>query len=93
MPRWPANYKKKHPERDYKAEAKKAAEPESVADRVRRNQAREKLKKEGKVRVGDGKEVDHKRPLGGKTNSNSNARSNLRVTSRSENRKKQPKRK
>lgn len=93
MPRWPKDYKKKHPDRDYKKEAKAAAEPERVADRVRRNKARRQLEKEGKVHKGDGKEVDHKRPLGGKTNSNDNDRSNLQVLSRSENRKKQPKRK
>jgi hypothetical protein len=41
------------------------------------------MEKAGKVRKGDGKDVDHKTPLskGGKT-----TRSNLRVTSRSENR-------
>lgn len=41
------------------------------------------MEKEGKVRKGDGKDVDHKRPLskGGKT-----TRSNLRVKSRSSNR-------
>lgn len=93
MPRWPKDYKKKHPERDYKAEAKQHATKESTADRVRRNKARRELEKEGKVHKGDGKEVDHKRPLGGKTNSNSNSRSNLQVLSKSENRKKQPKRK
>ncbi len=49
--------------------------------------------KEGKVHVGDGKEVDHKRPIGGKGNHNDYSKSNLQVLSRSENRKKQPKRK
>ena len=93
MPRWPKDYKKKHPERDYKKEAKQHATKESTADRVRRNKARREMIKEGKVHVGDGKEVDHKRPLGGKTNSNSNDRSNLQVLSREANRKKQPKRK
>lgn len=41
------------------------------------------MEKAGKVHKGDGKDVDHKTPLskGGKT-----TRSNLRVTSRSENR-------
>lgn len=92
MPRWPKDYKKRT-DRDYEKEGKWQARPENVKDRVRRNQARAKLEKEGKVHKGDGKEVDHKRPLGGKTNSNSNDRSNLQVLSRSENRKKQPKRK
>jgi hypothetical protein len=92
MPRWPKDHKKRT-DRDYKKEAEAASTPERVADRVRRNKARRELEKEGKVHKGDGKEVDHKRPLGGKTNSNSNDRSNLQVLSRSENRKKQPKRK
>jgi hypothetical protein len=93
MPRWPAGYKKKHPDRDYKSEAKKAAEPEAVKDRVARNKARRMMEKEGKVHKGDGKEVDHKKPIGGKGNNNNYGRSNLQVVSRSENRKKQPKRK
>ena len=49
--------------------------------------------KEGKVHVGDGKEVDHKKPIGGKGNHNDYSRSNLQVISREANRKKQPKRK
>jgi hypothetical protein len=50
---------------------------------VEQNKARRMMEKEGKVRKGDGKDVDHKRPLskGGKT-----TRSNLRVKSRSSNR-------
>lgn len=92
MPRWPKGHKKRT-DRDYEKEGRWQARPENVKDRVRRNQARAKLEKEGKVHKGDGKEVDHKRPLGGKTDSNSNDRSNLQVLSRAENRKKQPKRK
>ena len=50
---------------------------------MEQNKARRMMEKEGKVRKGDGKDVDHKRPLskGGKT-----TRSNLRVKSRSSNR-------
>lgn len=93
MPRWPKGYKKKHPERDYKKEAAAEARPESVKDRVARNQARREMEKAGKVHKGDGKEVDHKRPIGGKGNHNDYGKGNLQVISRSENRKKQPKRK
>lgn len=48
-----------------------------------RKKARRVLEKEGKVRKGDGKEVDHRRPL---SKGGSNARSNLRVKSASQNR-------
>ena len=93
MPRWPTNYKKKHPERNYKKEAAKEDQPDQVKDRVARNKGRRMLEKEGKVHKGDGKEVDHKKPIGGKGNHNNYSRSNLQVLSREENRKKQPKRK
>lgn len=92
MPRWPSNYKVKHPERDYKKEARQHATAESTHDRVARNKARRQMEKEGRVHKGDGKEVDHKRPIGGK-GGGSNSKSNLQVVSRSTNRKKQPKRK
>lgn len=59
------------------------ARPENVAKRVKNNQARAMLEKEGKVRKGDGKDVDHKRPL---RSGGSNDRSNLRVMSASKNR-------
>ena len=70
--------------RDYKKEvAKYTSRPEVVKKRVEQNKARRMMEKAGKVRKGDGKDVDHKTPLskGGKT-----TRSNLRVTSRSANR-------
>lgn len=59
------------------------ARPEIVAKRVKNNQARALLAKEGRVRKGDGLDVDHKRPLraGG-----GNSKSNLRVVSKSRNR-------
>lgn len=59
------------------------ARPENVAKRVKNNQARAQLEKEGKVRKGDGNDVDHKRPL---REGGSNDRSNLRVVSKSRNR-------
>ena len=59
------------------------ATPKATAKRGKNNKARAALMKEGKVRKGDGKDVDHKKPLraGG-----SNARSNLRAVSASKNR-------
>jgi hypothetical protein len=59
------------------------ARPENVAKRVKNNQARAMMEKAGHVHKGDGKDVDHKRPLraGG-----SNSRSNLRAIDKSRNR-------
>lgn len=59
------------------------ARPEMVAKRVKNNQARAELMKEGKVRKGDGKDVDHKVPL---RSGGGNSRSNLRVMAKSRNR-------
>lgn len=59
------------------------ARPEQKKKRAMRNAARRKLMKEGVVHKGDGKDVDHKRML---KNGGSNARSNLRVTSKTKNR-------
>ena len=47
-------------------------------NRAARGRNRRKLMKEGRVRKGDGKHVDHKRSL---SKGGSNSRSNLRVTS------------
>lgn len=59
------------------------ARPEQVEKRAERNKARAMLEKEGRVSKGDGKDVDHKRPL---RSGGSNSRSNLRVVSKSRNR-------
>lgn len=59
------------------------ARPENVAKRVKNNQARAVMEKEGRVRKGDGKDVHHKKPL---RSGGSNSRSNLAVTSASKNR-------
>lgn len=59
------------------------ARPENVAKRVKNNAARQALIKEGKVKVGDGKDVAHKKSL---ENGGSNARSNLKVQDRADNR-------
>lgn len=70
--------------RDYKKEYEKYhSRDEAKKDRAARNGARAKLTKQGKVKKGDGKDVDHKRPL---SKGGSNATSNLRVVSRSSNR-------
>lgn len=79
-----------------KGEMKKGAKPDSVRQRkynsspeqkkrrAQRNAARREMEKEGKVRKGDGKDVDHKsHKAKGKLN---NDRSNLRVMDRSKNR-------
>jgi hypothetical protein len=59
------------------------AKPEEVAKRVKRNQARADLAKDGKVKKGDGKDVDHKTPL---KSGGSNDKSNLAVKSQTTNR-------
>ncbi|MFZ6731946.1 HNH endonuclease signature motif containing protein [Undibacterium sp. Ji42W] len=59
------------------------ARPEQVKKRAMRNEARRELEKQGLVRKGDGKEVDHTKPLSG---GGTNKRSNLRVISEEQNR-------
>jgi hypothetical protein len=69
------DYKKQYAKYDGKEEVKK--------DRAKRNGARRMLEREGKVSKGDGKDVDHKKPL---SKGGGNGKSNLRVTSKSSNR-------
>lgn len=57
------------------------ASPEQKKKRASRNAARAEMEKAGKVRKGDGKDVDHKN-----TNARDNSKGNLRVTSKSANR-------
>ena len=45
--------------RDYKKETTYENSPEQVKRRVARNRARRKAEADGKVRKGDGKELDH----------------------------------
>ena len=78
MPSSP-NYK-----RNVKEEyANYGSKPEVKKRRAQQNKARRMLEREGLVHKGDGKDVDHKKPLskGGTT-----TRSNLRVESASTNR-------
>ena len=69
--------------RDYKKEDKYESSPEQVRNRMARNRARAQLMREGLVRKGDGKDVDHRTPL---AKGGSYARSNLRVLPASQNR-------
>lgn len=66
------NYK-----RDYKQEYANES-PQRRKQRSMRNQARQELMKEGLVKKGDGKHVDHKNPL---SKGGGNSRKNLRVRS------------
>ena len=59
------------------------ARPEQVKKREMRNQARAELMKDGKVKKGDGKDVDHKKMLDG---NGTNAKGNLRVVDQTTNR-------
>jgi hypothetical protein len=70
--------------RDYKAEYDNyQGQPEQIKKRGERVKARRMMEKTGAVTKGDGKDVDHKKPLrsGGTT-----TKSNLRVRSKSANR-------
>lgn len=60
------------------------ARPEQKKNRAARNKARRQAIKDGRVRKGDGKDVDHKKPL---ANGGSKSKSNTRVKSASANRK------
>lgn len=59
------------------------ARPEMVNRREKNNAARREMIREGKARVGDGKDVGHRRSL---DSGGTNARSNLEVQNRKENR-------
>lgn len=70
--------------RDYVSEYRNyQGRPEQLKNRAERNAARSDLEKEGLVRKGDNKDVDHKRPI---VKGGGNDRSNLRVLSESANR-------
>ena len=68
--------------RDYKREYKTYhAKPKQKKRRAQRNSARAIMAKAGRVRKGDGKDVDHKN-----RNTADNSTKNLRVVSKSKNR-------
>jgi hypothetical protein len=69
------NYKKEY--RNYHGK------PKQRAERAARTKAREQMIKKGKVKKGDGKDIDHKKPL---RSGGSKGLNNLRVRDRSENR-------
>jgi hypothetical protein len=74
----------KNGKRDYKREvALYTSKPEVVNKREKQNAARKAAMDAGLAHKGDGKDVDHKRPL---SKGGTNAKSNLRVTSASSNR-------
>lgn len=56
---------------------------EQKRNRAMRNNARRKMERDGHVSKGDGKDVDHKKPL---SKGGGNGRSNLRVKPKSSNR-------
>lgn len=59
------------------------AKPKQKKNRAKRNAARATMEKAGKVRKGDGKDVDHKTPM---AKGGGNGKGNLRVTPKSKNR-------
>ena len=68
--------------RDYKQEYKQnQSSPSEIKRRSSRNKARRKLSKLGRVRKGDGKDVDHR-----DTNANNNKLGNLAVKTKNNNR-------
>lgn len=70
--------------RNYKKEyANYHSKPEQRKKNDQRKKARRMMEKEGKVKKGDGKDVDHKKPMrsGGKS-----TKGNLRVRSKKANR-------
>lgn len=73
----------KNGKRDYTQQRVYNASPAATAKRVENNAARRQAISQGKAKVGDGRDVDHKRPL---SKGGTNASSNLRVVPRSENR-------
>ncbi len=73
MPSYPRNYKKEYEQFHSK--------PTEIAKRAERNKARKILK----LKKGDDKEVDHKKPL---SKGGGNSKGNLRVTTMKSNRKK-----
>ena len=75
---------KKKAKRNYKKEyANYHSKPEQKKNRAKRNKARADAIKDGRARKGDGKDVDHKKPL---RSGGSNSKKNTRVVSKSSNR-------
>lgn len=74
----------KNGRRDYKREVKEyTSRPDVVKKRTEQNAARREMMKKGLVKKGDGKDVDHKKPL---SKGGTNSPKNLRAVPASENR-------
>jgi hypothetical protein len=70
--------------RDYKMEYRNYhGKPKQRRERAKRTKAREQMIKKGKVKKGDGKDIDHKKPL---RHGGSNGINNWRIRDKSENR-------
>ena len=67
--------------RDYTYDTKYQSSPEQKKNRAARNKARREMMEAGRVRKGDGKDVDHR-----DSNPRNNSKSNLAVVSKSKNR-------
>jgi 5-methylcytosine-specific restriction endonuclease McrA len=76
-----ATNSKKYNKKNYK---KYWGSKKAVSERSERNKARRILTKEGRIKKGDGKEVDHKKPI---SKGGTNSKKNLAVTTRKANRK------
>tara|TARA_R110000823_G_scaffold247454_1_gene371204 strand:+ start:519 stop:806 length:288 start_codon:yes stop_codon:yes gene_type:complete len=69
--------------RDYERENKVTkSKPKNIKKRVERNKVRTQAIKDGIVAKGDGKELDHIKPI---SKGGSSKKSNIRVTTKSEN--------
>ncbi len=69
--------------RDYKRENRVTkSKPKNIAKRVERNKARREAIRKGQVSVGDGKELDHIKPI---SKGGSSKNSNIRITTKSQN--------
>lgn len=74
----------KNGKRDYKTEYEKYhSRPEQIKNRSERTTARRQSNAAGTTSKGDGKDLDHIKPL---SKGGSNSKSNLRVTSKTANR-------
>lgn len=73
----------KNGKRDYSQQKEYNSSPSATAKRVENNAARREAISQGKAKVGDGRDVDHIKPL---SKGGGNSSSNLRVVPASENR-------
>lgn len=81
MPREHRVYKKGAKNSEYEYQGR----PDQIKKRAERNAARREAIKDGRLEPNSPKEVDHKKPL---SKGGSNKKSNTRIVSRTENRKK-----